>query len=87
MATVRTIEDPTDPRLADYVNLTDVGLRRRLEPAALTAARPRHARGECSETARPGDREGIADSLTNLGRSGNRQDFRLWLVRHWISCE
>jgi tRNA G18 (ribose-2'-O)-methylase SpoU len=33
MATVRTIEDPADPRLADYVNLTDVGLRRQLEPA------------------------------------------------------
>lgn len=28
-----TIRDPADPRLADYVALTDVALRRRLEPA------------------------------------------------------
>lgn len=28
-----TVTDPTDPRLADYVALTDVALRRRLEPA------------------------------------------------------
>lgn len=27
-----TITDPTDPRLADYVSLTDVALRRRTEP-------------------------------------------------------
>ncbi|MDR2348174.1 MAG: RNA methyltransferase, partial [Bifidobacteriaceae bacterium] len=26
------VEDPADPRLADYFNLTDVALRRRLEP-------------------------------------------------------
>ncbi len=27
-----TVSDPADPRLADYVSLTDVALRRRLEP-------------------------------------------------------
>ena len=27
------VDDPSDPRLGDYVGLTDVGLRRRLEPA------------------------------------------------------
>ncbi|KAB8162566.1 rRNA methyltransferase [Streptomyces sp. 3MP-14] len=27
------VEDPADPRLADYTSLTDVALRRRLEPA------------------------------------------------------
>lgn len=30
--TVVPIEDPQDPRLADYVGLTDVALRRRREP-------------------------------------------------------
>ncbi len=33
MAQLWTIEDPTDPRLADYRALTDVALRRRTEPA------------------------------------------------------
>ncbi len=32
-AGVTWVEDPADPRLADYVSLTDVALRRRLEPA------------------------------------------------------
>ena len=32
MAELITIEDPNDPRLADYVGLTDVELRRRREP-------------------------------------------------------
>jgi len=26
------LDDPADPRLADYLHLTDVALRRRLEP-------------------------------------------------------
>ena len=30
--TVETVTDPADPRLADFVSLTDVALRRRLEP-------------------------------------------------------
>ncbi|MDK1473446.1 RNA methyltransferase [Streptomyces sp. 549] len=33
MAEPRTVEDPADPRLADYTGLTDVQLRRRREPA------------------------------------------------------
>ncbi len=30
---VTTIDDPADPRLSDYRDLTDVALRRRTEPA------------------------------------------------------
>ena len=33
MATVHTVGDPADDRLADYRDLTDMGLRRALEPA------------------------------------------------------
>ncbi|MEU1280377.1 RNA methyltransferase [Streptomyces sp. NPDC005805] len=33
MAEVITVDDPDDPRLADYTGLTDVELRRRREPA------------------------------------------------------
>ncbi|MFD3516892.1 TrmH family RNA methyltransferase [Streptomyces sp. NPDC058657] len=33
MADLLTIDDPDDPRLSDYTNLTDVELRRRREPA------------------------------------------------------
>ncbi|CAM5498230.1 TrmH family RNA methyltransferase [Streptomyces fumanus] len=33
MAGLVTVEDPEDPRLADYTDLTDVELRRRREPA------------------------------------------------------
>ncbi len=33
MATVHTVHDPADDRLADYRDLTDTGLRRALEPA------------------------------------------------------
>lgn len=33
MAELITVEDPEDPRLADYTGLTDVELRRRREPA------------------------------------------------------
>lgn len=33
MAEIITIEDPDDPRLSDYTDLTDVELRRRREPA------------------------------------------------------
>ncbi|MFJ8001619.1 TrmH family RNA methyltransferase [Streptomyces sp. NPDC096310] len=33
MAELITVEDPDDPRLADYTGLTDVELRRRREPA------------------------------------------------------
>ncbi|GAA4666062.1 TrmH family RNA methyltransferase [Streptomyces youssoufiensis] len=33
MAELITIDDPADPRLADYTDLTDVELRRRREPA------------------------------------------------------
>jgi tRNA G18 (ribose-2'-O)-methylase SpoU len=33
MATLVPVEDPSDPRLADYLHLTDVALRRRREPA------------------------------------------------------
>lgn len=33
MAELITVEDPDDPRLGDYTNLTDVELRRRREPA------------------------------------------------------
>ncbi|MBX6372193.1 MAG: RNA methyltransferase [Acidothermus sp.] len=33
MATVVEVDDPEDPRLADYRSLTDVELRKRLEPA------------------------------------------------------
>jgi tRNA G18 (ribose-2'-O)-methylase SpoU len=33
MAGLITVEDPEDPRLADYTDLTDVELRRRREPA------------------------------------------------------
>jgi tRNA G18 (ribose-2'-O)-methylase SpoU len=33
MPQVVTVEDPTDPRLHDYLDLTDVELRRRREPA------------------------------------------------------
>ncbi|MBB5935668.1 TrmH family RNA methyltransferase [Streptomyces zagrosensis] len=33
MAELLTIDDPADPRLADYTGLTDVELRRRREPA------------------------------------------------------
>ncbi|NYI04059.1 TrmH family RNA methyltransferase [Allostreptomyces psammosilenae] len=33
MGEIVTIEDPADPRLRDYVDLTDVQLRRRREPA------------------------------------------------------
>ena len=34
MAELTPVADPTDPRLRDYVGLTDVELRRRIEPAA-----------------------------------------------------
>ncbi|MFI0217193.1 TrmH family RNA methyltransferase [Streptomyces lydicus] len=33
MAEIITVDDPADPRLADYTGLTDVELRRRREPA------------------------------------------------------
>ena len=33
MGTICEVSDPADPRLADYVDLTDTALRRRLEPA------------------------------------------------------
>ncbi|MCT2588619.1 RNA methyltransferase [Streptomyces sp. N2-109] len=33
MADVITVDDPDDPRLSDYTDLTDVALRRRREPA------------------------------------------------------
>ncbi|MFF7968809.1 TrmH family RNA methyltransferase [Streptomyces sp. NPDC007903] len=33
MAQLITVDDPADPRLHDYTNLTDVALRRRREPA------------------------------------------------------
>lgn len=33
MITVLPLDDPADPRVADYVSLTDVSLRRRVEPA------------------------------------------------------
>lgn len=33
MAEIRTVDDPDDPRLSDYTDLTDVELRRRREPA------------------------------------------------------
>lgn len=33
MADLITVDDPDDPRLSDYIGLTDVELRRRREPA------------------------------------------------------
>lgn len=74
MADLITVEDPDDPRLLDYTDLTDVELRRKREPAEglfiaegeKVIRRAKEAYYDALHAARPSGSTSCATSSTNF---------------------